>query len=52
MIKNRDKFELEGFEFDLHLTKDGQIIVLHDDTLDRTSDSRNISASPAYCRAT
>ncbi len=39
MIKNRDKFELEGFEFDLHLTKDGQIIVLHDDTLDRTSDS-------------
>ncbi len=46
MIKNRDKFELEGFELDLHLTKDGQIIVLHDDTLDRTSDLEEYFGKP------
>lgn len=34
----RDDFEPDAFEFDLHITKDGVLILLHDDTLDRTTD--------------
>lgn len=36
-IENKG-FEIDYFEFDLHLTKDEQIVLLHDDTLGRTSD--------------
>lgn len=36
-IENKD-FEINYCEFDLHLTKDDQIVLLHDDTLGRTSD--------------
>ncbi len=32
-------FSIDIFEFDLHLTKDEQLILLHDDTFDRTSNS-------------
>ncbi len=32
-------FRTDIFEFDLHITKDGQLILLHDDTLDRTTNS-------------
>lgn len=32
-------FTIDIFEFDLHITKDGQLILLHDDTFDRTSNS-------------
>lgn len=39
IISHINEYKIYGFEFDLHLTKDGQIIILHDDTLDRTSDS-------------
>ena len=35
-------FSIDVFEFDLHITKDKQLVLLHDDTLDRTSDSREI----------
>lgn len=35
--ENRD-FAIDVFEFDLHITKDNQLVLLHDDTLDRTSD--------------
>ena len=28
----------DGIELDVHLTKDGQLAVIHDDTLDRTTD--------------
>lgn len=35
-------FRTDIFEFDLHITKDGQLIILHDDTLDRTTDSGEI----------
>lgn len=38
-IQNRREFDIYGFEFDLHLTSDNEIIVLHDDTLDRTSNA-------------
>lgn len=32
-------FEVDLFEFDVHITSDGELILLHDDTLDRTSDA-------------
>lgn len=35
-------FSIDIFEFDLHLTKDGELILLHDETLDRTSDSAEV----------
>ncbi len=33
------KFSIDIFEFDLHLTKDDQLVLLHDKTLDRTSNA-------------
>lgn len=38
-IVQTDGFSIDIFEFDLHLTKDGELVLLHDDTLDRTSDA-------------
>lgn len=35
-------FAIDYFEFDLHLTKDGRLVLLHDDTLDRTTDSETV----------
>lgn len=37
-IESED-FNVDVFEFDLHITKDGQLILLHDGSLDRTTDS-------------
>lgn len=37
-IENED-FNVDIFEFDLHITKDGKLILLHDSTLDRTTNS-------------
>ena len=37
-----DAFNVDIFEFDLHITKDENLILLHDDTLDRTTDSEEI----------
>ena len=31
-----------GIELDVHLTKDGEIVIIHDETLDRTTDSRGL----------
>ena len=39
---NSGTFRTDIFEFDLHITKDGELIVLHDDTLDRTTDSEEV----------
>ena len=33
---------VDWFEFDLHITKDDVLVLLHDDTLDRTSDSETV----------
>ncbi|MBR6918374.1 MAG: hypothetical protein IKN38_09340 [Clostridia bacterium] len=38
----REDFEPDAFEFDLHITKDDVLILLHDDTLDRTTDSEEV----------
>lgn len=35
-------FDIDVFEFDLHITKDKQLVLLHDNTLDRTSDSEEV----------
>ena len=40
-VKNKD-FNVDVFEFDLHITKDEQLVLLHDDTLDRTTDSLEV----------
>ncbi len=37
-----DEFKTDIFEFDLHITKDNVLVLLHDDTLDRTSDSVDV----------
>ncbi len=36
---NSDTFKTDIFEFDLHITGDDELIILHDDTLDRTTDA-------------
>lgn len=33
-------FGVDGFENDVHLTKDGAVVVCHDDTVDRTSNGK------------
>ena len=30
----------DGIELDVHLTKDGEVVVIHDETLDRTSNGQ------------
>lgn len=30
------------FELDIHMTKDGELVVIHDDTVDRTTDGRGL----------
>lgn len=36
------EFQTDIFEFDLHITKDKELIILHDDTLDRTTNSESV----------
>ncbi len=36
---NSETFKTDVFEFDLHITGDGELIILHDNTLDRTTDA-------------
>ncbi len=50
----------DGIEFDVHLSKDGEIVIIHDETLERTTDGsglvgektldqlKNLNASKAY----
>src|SRR4249920_900103 len=37
-FENTAKLPVEQVEFDVHPTRDGQLVVIHDDTLDRTTD--------------
>ena len=36
------EFSVDVYEFDLHITQDRQLVLLHDDTLDRTSDCEKV----------
>lgn len=36
-FKKGIEYGIDGFEIDVHMTKDGEIVVIHDDTLDRTT---------------
>lgn len=40
-IENPD-FNVDVFEFDLHITKDGELVLLHDDSLERTTDCEKV----------
>lgn len=40
-IENPD-FHVDVFEFDLHITKDNVLVLLHDDTLERTTDCKTV----------
>jgi len=36
------EFGVDGFENDVHMTRDGHLVVCHDDTVDRTSDGSGL----------
>ncbi|NBI30963.1 glycerophosphodiester phosphodiesterase [Chengkuizengella marina] len=36
-FKNAKEIGVDALEFDVHLTKDGEIVVIHDETVDRTT---------------
>ncbi len=36
-FKEAARLDIYGVEFDVHLTKDGEIVVIHDESIDRTS---------------
>lgn len=38
-------FKVDGFEFDIRLSKDGQPMVIHDDTLERTTNGTGLVAN-------
>lgn len=38
-----------GIELDVHLTKDGQLVVIHDETLDRTTDGSGLVCDNSLC---
>ena len=44
-VESRE-YELDALEFDLHLTADGVLVLVHDDTLDRTSDAAEVFGAP------
>ena len=39
-FENTAKLAVEQVEFDVHPTRDGKLVVIHDDTLDRTTDGK------------
>ena len=41
-IKNAIKIGADYVEIDVHLSKDGEVVVIHDDTLDRTTDGTGL----------
>ena len=32
----------DGIEFDVHLTKDSELVIIHDETLERTTDGKGL----------
>lgn len=50
-IESED-FNVDVFEFDLHITSDGKLILLHDSTLDRTTDAVELFGQEGVLPAT
>ena len=44
-FENTAKLAVEQVEFDVHPTRDGKLVVIHDDTLDRTTDGKGSVAA-------
>lgn len=42
------KFGADGIELDVHLTKDNKLVVIHDETIDRTSDGKGFISTYTY----
>ena len=40
--------DADGLELDVHITKDGRVVVIHDDTLERTTDGRGRVEEQTY----
>ena len=38
----------DGFESDVHLSKDGELVIIHDDVLDRTSDGKGFVGEHSF----
>lgn len=38
----------DGIEFDVHLSKDGEAIIIHDETVDRTTDGTGLVGEKTY----
>lgn len=42
------EYKVDGFENDVHLTRDGRLVVCHDDTVDRTSNGVGLIADHTF----
>ena len=43
------RLPIHGVEFDVHLTKDGELVVIHDETIDRTSNGNRFRQRHDTC---
>lgn len=41
-------YGVDGLEFDVHLSKDGQLVICHDASIDRTTDGRGLIADKTW----
>ncbi len=39
---------VDGIELDVQLTKDGEVVIIHDETIDRTTDGKGLVVSYTY----
>lgn len=47
-MKKAIELGVDGFEFDIQLSKDGEPVVIHDETLDRTTNGHGLVSSHSY----
>ena len=40
----------DGFELDVHMSLDGELVVIHDETLDRTTNGTGLNGTPCTYR--
>lgn len=44
-FKKAIELDIDGIEFDVHLSKDGEIVIIHDEFVDRTSNAKGLVSS-------